>query len=442
MCSELFRIPLELGGIPLFGFGVLTAFWLVAGAWTLVRTAQSEGWATAAAMQLPMLALGTLFLSFLPRYFDQGVPIRGYGLMVLCGSIVGIGMAAARGQSKGVPQETIFALAMWLFVGGIVGARLFFVIEYWDTRISQRDVQGSVDWSATLKQALSYTEGGLVIYGAFFGAAAAFAAYVRRRGLPALALADLIAPSLLAGLACGRIGCLLNGCCYGGTADAPWGITFPRLNSPTTWSGPFQDHAEQGLFYGMRIGAEDDSGRPTVVQVRPQSPAALAKVVPGMVLAKINDQPVQTKIQAGAVLFAALERGSSLRLESIDGQRVELPSVSAPARSLPVHPTQIYSAVNAALLSWTLWSFYPLRRRDGEVVALMLTVYPVARFLLEIIRVDEAPVFSTRMSISQNISIVLFMGAICFWLRLARLPKQRADLNPSVPKTTRRPVLR
>ena len=94
-------------------------------------------------------------------------------------------------------------------------------------------------------------------------------------------------------------------------------------------------------------------------------------------------------------------------------------------RSLPVHTTQIYSAVHAALLAWLLWSFYPFRRRDGEVTALMLTIYPISRFLLEIIRIDESAVFGTGLSISQNISIVLFVLALALWVYLRRQEPQR-----------------
>ena len=100
------------------------------------------------------------------------------------------------------------------------------------------------------KNILSYTEGGLVVYGSFIGAMIGFTWHVRRRGLPGLAMSDLIAPSMLAGLAFGRIGCLLNGCCYGGESDIPWAIQFPRERSQGHLSAPFADQAAAGRFYG------------------------------------------------------------------------------------------------------------------------------------------------------------------------------------------------
>jgi phosphatidylglycerol:prolipoprotein diacylglycerol transferase len=94
-----------------------------------------------------------------------------------------------------------------------------------------------------------------------------------------------------------------------------------------------------------------------------------------------------------------------------------------------VHPTQLYSSVNAALLAWLLWSFYPFRRRDGEVVALMLLLYPIARFLLEVIRVDESAVFGTGLSISQNISLVVLVAGIALWVSLCRQPAGKATFS-------------
>ena len=94
----------------------------------------------------------------------------------------------------------------------------------------------------------------------------------------------------------------------------------------------------------------------------------------------------------------------------------------ARARSRPVHPAQLYSAIDAGLLCWLVWSFYPLRRRDGQALALLLTAHPITRFLLEIIRTDEPTVFGTGLSISQNISIGIFVFAIGLWWHLSRRP--------------------
>ena len=98
--------------------------------------------------------------------------------------------------------------------------------------------------------------------------------------------------------------------------------------------------------------------------------------------------------------------------------------LGAPQSSLPVHPAQLYSAVDALLLCLFLLAYYPYRRRDGEVFALMVTIHPIARFLQEIIRTDESAVFGTGLSISQNISLLMLVGAAGLWLYLTRLPRR------------------
>jgi phosphatidylglycerol:prolipoprotein diacylglycerol transferase len=91
-----------------------------------------------------------------------------------------------------------------------------------------------------------------------------------------------------------------------------------------------------------------------------------------------------------------------------------------------VHPAQLYSTITAALIGWVLWSYYPLRRRDGEVIALMLMIYPISRFLEEIIRTDEQAVFGTGLSISQNISLAVFVSGIGLWFYLSKQPARVA----------------
>src|SRR5690606_8381302 len=79
---------------------------------------------------------------------------------------------------------------------------------------------------------LNVTQGGLVVYGSVIAAACALIVFCRRNRLPVFAISDLIAPSLLVGLALGRVGCFLNGCCYGGICDLPWAVSFPWLSPP------------------------------------------------------------------------------------------------------------------------------------------------------------------------------------------------------------------
>lgn len=440
MCAELLRIPVEFRGIPIFGFGLLLVLWLAGAAWAAYRNKRqgrsiAEGWLS--------VAFGAAAIILLPRFFPDGFPLRGYGLMLLTGSVTGLAMAIYRGRQNGIEPERILSLAMAMFICGIAGARLFYVIEYWESRILQPTV-----W-ATLKEALSYTEGGLVVYGSLIGAAAAFLWFCARCKLPPLALADLIAPSLVAGLAFGRIGCLLNGCCYGGETDAPYGVTFPRWSiTPAEGrsgqlSGAYLEQYGGGAWIGLRMTAgPTPKALPVVAEVVPNSPAAEAGLQPGMKVVGVNglraDDPAFSAALVEALLSDALRTGGPLTLTTAAGKTHRIDPGEPPPRSRPVHATQIYSSINAALLAWVLWSLYPLRRTDGQVTAVMLTAYPIARYLLEEIRIDESPVFGTGLSISQNISLVLLAGAALLWIWLCRRGKQRYVFAPACGGSARR----
>ena len=97
-----------------------------------------------------------------------------------------------------------------------------------------------------------------------------------------------------------------------------------------------------------------------------------------------------------------------------------------PEYSLSVHPAQLYSAAHAGALAFLLWVFYPVRRRDGQVLALLMTLYPVGRFLLECVRADEPGRLGTSLTVSQWISIFMLAAAAGLWVYLRRNPTRLA----------------
>ena len=112
-------------------------------------------------------------------------------------------------------------------------------------------------------------------------------------------------------------------------------------------------------------------------------------------------------------------------------QHVALGLIDASAlQSLPVHPTQLYSAVDALVILILLTAFYPLRRRDGEVMGLLMLTYAVTRFLIEYLRNDE-PAFFAGMTISQNFSFFLLFSAFAYWAWLSRFPQERYADRPA-----------
>lgn len=399
MCRELFRIPVEWGGTPLLGLGWLLAFWLVGfGVWLAIhakrRGIDSDFWG-----YLQPAVIGALVLAFVPRIAPMGIPIRGYGVMLLLAISVGVAMAVHRANRHGIDTDTILGLVFWLFVFGIGGARTFFVIEYW------QDLYAGKPLGQTLVQILQFTEGGLVVYGSVIGGVIAFVWYSWRHKLPVMGMADILAPAFMAGLAIGRVGCLLNGCCFGGPCDLPWAVTFPA-DSP-----PFMDQLMAGELHGVRI--VEDSGN-----------FYLAGDEPLREVTAINGQPIESPLQLSTALGEAYAYKAPIAIELADGSKVTRP-VATQKRSLPIHPTQIYSTINAALTAWLLWVWFPQRRRDGEVALLMFTLYPISRFLLETIRTDESAIFGTGLSISQNVSLIVFTLAVIGWIVTTRMPRGR-----------------
>ncbi|MBU6221314.1 MAG: prolipoprotein diacylglyceryl transferase [Planctomycetes bacterium] len=343
MLSTLFHIPTRLTvgavSLPLFGFGLLFAVWVVGGAFAVSRSLGRRGWRdTAQALAAPLALTGALVAFILPALDDgQGVPVRGYGVMLLIAAAAGTWLSIRRGRAFGFDADTIIALATEVFLWGLVGARLFYVIEY-----GEQFFPPGRSLVSALPDVLNLAAGGLVVFGALPTAALAAWRFAARRGLSLVNLADCVAPGLLVGLALGRIGCFLNGCCYGGPCDLPWAVRFPPQ------SPPWLDQAARGL----------------------------------------------------------------------------LPSGTA-AWSLPVHPAQLYAAIDAALLAALACAWTPLARRPGEVFALVLTLHPISRLLLEAIRIDEPPALGTPLSISQLVSLVLLALAAALWAWLSRQPPGR-----------------
>jgi phosphatidylglycerol:prolipoprotein diacylglycerol transferase len=258
-----------------------------------------------------------------------GVKIFGYGLMLFFAFLGAMNLAAWRARREKLDPELVYDMALYVFIGGLVGARGFYVLEYWG-----RPGVNSF-W-----EIFEIWKGGIVLYGSVLGGTIGFLIYRGRRWFPVLAMLDAIAPALAVGVAIGRFGCFLNGCCYGDTCSLPWAVRFPSQSPP--W----------------------------------------------------NAEVTQNLIRPDA------------------------------AWSLWLHPTQLYSTVDGLILFLLVSAYYPLRRRDGEVMGLLLLTYPITRFLIEHLRNDEG-IFLAGMTVSQVISVGLLGFAAVYWFALSRSPAIR-----------------
>ena len=166
--------------------------------------------------------------------------IHSYGLMLAVGFYAGWWLAARRATQQGEGpdahggKDLVGDLVLLSILFGVGGARiLWFVL----------DASPKEPWWMIFK----VWEGGLVFYGGLITAGIADAFYLWRRKVDLWKMADILAPAIAIGQAFGRLGCFLNGCCYGGvcTKGFPLGIRFPAILSPKgapTGSAVFMDH--------------------------------------------------------------------------------------------------------------------------------------------------------------------------------------------------------
>ena len=153
-----------------------------------------------------------------PTAFNLGsLHVTWYGVMVALGFIAGLWTASRRALRSGVAAESVVDLGPWLILGAIAGARALYVVSYW-----KESFGGGSAW-----EVFAVWNGGLVYYGGLIGATLAGVLYLRLKKLRFWKVADVLAPSIALGCVFGRIGCLLNGCCYGRVCHLPWAIRFP-----------------------------------------------------------------------------------------------------------------------------------------------------------------------------------------------------------------------
>ena len=156
-----------------------------------------------------------------PTLFEYGpIHLTSFGVMMVAGFLVGSWMNARAFAERGLQPQTAWDPMTWAMVGGVGGAKLWFVAE----QLARHP--GAAQDLLQLGGPL-FSLGGLTWYGGLIGGAAAAILGGRRVGIPVLLLANLVAPSLAVGQALGRVGCLLVGDDYGRATDLPWGISFP-----------------------------------------------------------------------------------------------------------------------------------------------------------------------------------------------------------------------
>ena len=137
--------------------------------------------------------------------------------MLALGFYAGFWTAGRRCRRDGLTPEKLMDLGPWLIIGGLLGARALYVVTYWRESFADQP----------FSEIFMIQHGGLVFYGGFLGSLLGCGLYTWLKKLPLWKIADALAPSIALGYVFGRIGCLLNGCCYGRSCELPWAIHFP-----------------------------------------------------------------------------------------------------------------------------------------------------------------------------------------------------------------------
>ncbi|MFO8057030.1 MAG: prolipoprotein diacylglyceryl transferase [bacterium] len=149
-------------------------------------------------------------------FYIGSVPVYSYVVFMNLAFIAALAYAWYEAGRQGMNRVYVAELALVLYIFGLLGARFLYIVVAWE------------DFSGSVFKVFKIWKGGLVFYGGLIGASLAGAAYIWFRGLSFGKWSDLVAPAGMAALALGRIGCFLNGCCYGKMADnIPWGVTYP-----------------------------------------------------------------------------------------------------------------------------------------------------------------------------------------------------------------------
>jgi len=120
------------------------------------------------------------------------------------------------GPKVGIPSETVLDFAIWFMVSSMVGARVLFILLY------PNQFPTWISW-------FKINEGGLVFFGGFIANTFMVFWYAYRKAIDLRDLGDMIAPSLALGQLLGRVGCFMNGCCYGRKTDSIFGVVFPNI---------------------------------------------------------------------------------------------------------------------------------------------------------------------------------------------------------------------
>jgi phosphatidylglycerol:prolipoprotein diacylglycerol transferase len=172
-----------------------------------------------------------------------GFPVHSYGLMLALSFLIGIWISTTIAKKRNLNPDIVSDLGVWVILAAIAGSRLYYVILHFE------EFRGDLFSIINPFQNGQIGIGGLVMLGGLLGAIAAGFTYFKVKKTSFLPYADVIAPSVGVGIFLTRIGCFLNGCCYGAPASGTCSVHFPSI-SP---AGHFQEQMHASGLYPSQL---------------------------------------------------------------------------------------------------------------------------------------------------------------------------------------------
>jgi phosphatidylglycerol:prolipoprotein diacylglycerol transferase len=173
---------------------------------------------------IPSLILAFQFASPGPILVKLGpLTIRWYGLLIASAVLIGVSLSQYLAKRRNVDPNAIADLAIWLVIGAIPCARLYYVLFEWE-QYAQRPEDIIAIW-----------KGGIAIHGAILGGLVATIIFARIQKLSVWLLADLVVPSLILGQAIGRWGNFFNSEAFGSPTNLPWKLYIPPQQRPPAY---------------------------------------------------------------------------------------------------------------------------------------------------------------------------------------------------------------
>jgi phosphatidylglycerol:prolipoprotein diacylglycerol transferase len=310
-------------------------------------------------------------------------PVPSYGLMMVIAFLVAVSLIRYLSRNITPNPQYITNAALYSLIAGVVGARLFYVFHHFN------------DFQEHPLSVFAIWKGGLELLGGILLAIAVIGFYCRYHKLPVRRYLDILAIGLMLALVFGRIGCFLNGCCFGKPTNLPWAVRFP-----------YGSYA-----YQSQVSPNPERNRP-----HPQL--------------KLPEEFFDYYYEDGKS-FYGLKPYKDLTPE----QKYMVDK--GPYRCLPVHPTQLYSSAKGAVLALILYLFWRRNQKAGNfqnykklftkpgcTFGLMFIIYGISRFLMEFIR-DDNPFEFDSLTISQNIGIAMVVFGVLLMVIFEKMKPQQ-----------------